>query len=481
MARDPFENELFDALNEYNSPLNKKEAWVELESKLPKKKKKRFIPFWLNMFAMFLLAGIILYAFSMENYDFKNAENTVNPVHSQVATNAPNKMGSTVVEDNAPHSNTLLSEKTTAEIKSQKSSFQIKKTQSNESNLISDKQKTISKALTFNTKTSVSPIILKEYSNQAIPFNNRNLNTSQDISIIPSEQESIRHPLALTKRTKISNLSRLFTPFHSLQLRNNPFNAAANFAKRPNNFNTPSVPIALWEIKIQTEYGKSSLDRTGGMSQVQNEIADWIQSKEDERDYFSFGLEIQRQIHTYFSIYTGINSSVNRSTFNYNDQLNVRREKDNVLFQRDFYLDGSIIDKTRTQEVDYKANIEASLVQSYRQVSIPIGVSIHSPKQKSYYVQADIGIQFSIFQRNSGRLILLENDDYQIVKNSDFQIANFQSLNSKLFIGKNLTSGYSIQFGIASTLDLKSRLNESTAHSFKIKQTGIYLGLSKLL
>jgi len=480
MGLDPFEKELFDSLNDYKSSLNKGEAWEQLAKKLqaPKKKKRRLIPFWLNLLG--LAAIIAIAAYTLTQSEKEDLHKTKSIVTKHTARQNTNQANSDFhANSTEPNSNAAT---------------QVHQNNSIEEHKTYQHQNSISTHNANNLTSTVLKNVTTEKLAQTITTNTFRENVQNAVKQFPKNtfSTSIQH-----KNNSIVNDSRikstaLIAAFSQIAIINNTSNNKLNFESALTAFNRlpqhsrQSVSIKNVEKNLRSlsfnlyaSYGLSNFNRTGSNPE-QDMMAYWLNEQEDELDHTSLGMEVHKQISSYFSIFSGLNFNVSRSSFKYQDTLNVYRELDNVVYQKEIYQDGTITERTSTQEVEHIAKIDAKLGQTYRYLSVPLGVSLHSSKQKKFYFQSDLAFHLSLLQNFTGRKILTRNSDYSIVNNHDFERSPFQSLHTRLIFGTSLQGNLKLQIGIAQNWDLNSRLNTDSEHQFKIQQTGIHLALSRI-
>ncbi len=478
MARDPFEEELFDALENYDSPLDKEEAWQSLEEKLPNKedKKRRIYPFWLNMFGLLVLAGITLYSVNLDSAQggisgqdlapemiVEEMEGTERTERTQRTEESGVFGGLTEEEGTEGTQRTQRTERTEGQTEEQTNGL---------TDRVDETEEWMNRGTEERTKRTqrTDLITIAETTKDAVATK---AETETDAIATRAEPTTTQgSPIAL------STLAFLHTKAKALLIPNMDFKRDVHFVAPVPRNKLKTTTASLWSIGIHANYGLSSIDRTA-LSTDQAELTAWLNDTESALDYSGFEFTINRQLHTNLSVFSGLQFSMHRSTFNYSDAFEVMRETEDVVYEIAHYLNGDVIENTRTQEIMHNVRIDAELGQRHRQVSIPLGISLHSDRSKNYYLQADLGYQFSLYQSNAGRKLVLEEDDYQIISTQDFETANFQALHTNLLFGKNLSKKLALQFGLRQSWDLNSRLQEDIGRSLKFRGTGVQVGIVK--
>ena len=498
MASDPFEEELFELLGDYDSPVDKEQAWQELQSKLPEPTKRRVFPFWLIFFAFIIVGGIAVYAYTLgqgvqDNISLSNAEiklnenlSTPSGISNVVVNTKNNKSNKGVSEDGSINTISNNNEQKNPE---QKLNENVRNTNNLTSNSSSVEKSTstidnnndriaISKLKKSDIFQKGSSVFTQQVSQQSFTTQRKENHVKDNLQVVNIAGVSEFKTFGINNKppADISLLSNLSIAPQFLASSRKAFTQIPNFAMISRDKKVSAEKCVRWETKFYLEYGKLNQNRLANKL-AQEEIVAWLDDTEKELDYASIGLEFHRQVSTYVSVFSGIEYSGSRSTFSYIDKLSVMREIE--VLQKAFYLDGSVVDNTTKENREHLAYIDAKLTQTYQQLSIPLGISFHSSKRKRFYIQSDFATHLSIFQNNTGQKIILDNNDYEIVNNNDFAKRNFQSFHFKFIIGAKLNSSSSLQLGLSKRWDLSSRLNLENVYDLKMSHSGLHLGISK--
>ena len=482
---DQFEKELFDQLGDYDSPLDSLKEWHKLESQLEKKNDRKY-PFLFPFIGGVLIFGIVAFSLwqntiSLENdnaNDFVTRDST-KPIVEQMTTKI-DKEDVTNISNSIAKS--IIPEVTTSE---------QNKTLIVESNATSTTQTSLdTQNIYFQTPQDIAksnsvynkPLYETNATNQSGKIDETDLNEKQNFTPKHTgKQAGTKSILSNQTRMQIK-IASLDKNLNTFSLDNAPaFNKQIQFAMVEGLVDSHKDVIESnyksWQIGLAGSFGLPFISRT-----TTNQDAidiDWINDYEEAYDFSDLEIKVYKQINRNISVYSGLNASLTRSSFEYKDSRVVSDGGDMVVTERLVYLDGSIEEKKDSIALFKEINIDAKLWQKYWSVNVPIGISFHTAKSKRFYLQGDLGTSISVFRRHTGTLIRFQDNAYNQIANNEFKTSMFGTLRSDVFVGANLNNDWDLLLGISGAFDLNSRLNVDAKHSFKLNALAARLGIMK--
>ena len=454
MALDDFEKELFNDLEDYQSPLNLDQEWQELEERFPKKKKRRFLIWWLPVLAIILMVASVL---------FYNNTNTISKIDSKTVTSNKSDVSKQIPNTSpTPQSHKV----NTSRLATKNNTFT---------------KKTISKTKTpsFISKNNSETIV------QSSTSQNQNHTISQNQ--IPKQPQSISNVNQPIKNiTSLKSNTSLFTlpsTFSFFKITNEALEIPTDYYLK---YITPIPPKDIeqddkkkikgsWSMAFGYTYGSNQFKRKSSMADLQQQI-DFLSNYEKQVDYMSFQLKIYNNLNKHFSLFSGIRIDQHTSLFQLGESFEVERNNPSVLLEEHYLLSGLVQNIYGEANTQYDVTIQSKLWQKYQSIGIPLGLSIHSSFDKKWSIQNDLAIMIHPFQNAKGSKIIKTETDYFIFDNNSYTSKIFTSLANQFILNYKITNHFSLQLSGDLGMDLSSRLNTGEQYDLRFSHIGVGLG-----
>lgn len=497
MALDNFEQELFDELNDYQSDLNMREEWEELEQKLPPEERRRKPFFW--WFAGAFVLGAVAVGLMLFNGNdnlngtsnevkviIENEELNINSSDPAITTNEDitkinqaalqneeeikrvelkkkptrksNLVRKTEIEIGTNNTNQLASNKTNQTTLSKYSENFSSTSNNTLTNSKYIRSKVISPGAKQNISNSVIPVIIisdNSSSEEQFDENQEAINTERtkaENEVMNAEKKEIvtNAKVASENPKEKSNQEKEITE------NKNKSNIVVNSAMTPIDVgNNNEVTNSKWFVTAAGIIGSSQIF---GLS---------LNGANLDYTYLSSQLKLHYNIGPRSSIYSGIVIGEYRRLFEY-DVTFIEDRTEDALSEIHYLIDGNINEVYENGVIKYQVQINGSSLHRHGNISIPIGYSIHRNNGKKITSQFDMGFIFSVGRYHKGERV------YYNEENKKYEILNFEDLQTKSSIAYNHQQryGYKVteKLSIQTILDLQME--------FRFKEIGQNSGLN---
>jgi len=439
MALDDFEKEL-----------------LELEERLPKKKKRRFAIWWFSGLAIAMMFASFL---------FYNNTNTDSVVNLKTTSNSNKEISKPILSNKINQQKPIVNNTSSLSTKNKSISNKVVSNISKSSNYVSpinDKNKPL--LISQNQNHLISKNVISN--KPQITFSQK-ATTALPKTILPKpiERISVSHLSSLIFYLKISN--------PEITIKNNYYKKYISPTPSPKEKGKNSSKTN-WSIALGYTFGANQFKRKTTVVDIQNQI-DFLSDYEKQIDYMAIHFKIYKNLNKHLSLFTGIHASQHTNLFQLSETFGVERNNPSTLLEEHYLLTG-LLEQIYGPGVDqYDVTIQSKLWQKYQSIGIPLGISIHSDLDKKWSIQNDFAWMIHPFQKTSGRKIIKTDNDYFIFDNDTYSPQLFSSLNNQLNLNWKMTNSFYLKCSADMGIDLNSRLKTGNQYDLRFSYFGIGL------
>jgi len=423
-----------------------KRTWNTIESKL-KKKKRRVVPFWwfASGVAAMLLLGMLLFPVSTDETDFIKIDSktiVTERTEKKVEKNDLPKIDS-LIQNTKIEEKTLVADKKTKEsVKSTKKDVEKPRFQKK---LVRDKNVMEKTLLANNTARNTTKETLDSVNDKKIDIN-------KNKEVFSEEKEKIVENIAIEKELPKNKID---------------FN---KFIKEKDSVFSTQALKKKWSISpVFAVLNSNSFSNSSPLNKS-------LSNSTKGRSSFSYGVQIEYQINTKWSVQSGIHLQEMSFVNNHVTAVSsISTSESPVAFNNGVSLS---FDKTPTQSSDFtnstilaRVSLNGDLNQKYGYIEIPIEVKYNFLNIKNFKTQVVAGVSSLFLNKNE------VNFSSQFVTNTG-TASNLNDINFSGNLGFDFNYNFNTNWSVNLNPMLKAQLDtfSEDSNGFSPFNFGVYTG-----